>query len=77
MSRIGDLGPKMANLPQLISEYELAFSRIESDLTIRGKTLETALKEQATFPIYYDQRRVELKLSSSFSTRRCHAFVAS
>lgn len=61
MSRIADLGAKLVNLPALIAEYEQAFENIEANLTIKGKTLDQALKEQSTYPIYYDARRVELK----------------
>lgn len=61
MSRIADLGAKFVNLPVLIAEYEDAFKEIEQNLTIKGKTLEAALKEQSTWPIYYDARRAELK----------------
>jgi len=61
MSRIADLGPKLSNIPTLIEEYEKAFADISQHLTLKGKTLQFALKEQSTWPIYYEARRVELK----------------
>jgi hypothetical protein len=61
MSRIADLGEKNINLPKLIGEYEDALSTIDDNLKLSGKTHDQALKEQATWPIYYSQRRAELK----------------
>lgn len=41
--------------------YEQAFAEVADHLRITGKTLDAALKEQGTWPIYYSTRRAELK----------------
>lgn len=61
MSRIHDLGLKLEGIPQLLDEYETAFDSIEANLTLKGKTLDHALKEQSTWPIYYEMRKSELR----------------
>lgn len=66
MSRIADLGDKNINLPKLIGEYEDALEGIENNLKLGGKTHDKALQEQATWPIYYAQRRAELKTLMKF-----------
>jgi hypothetical protein len=66
MSRIHQLGVKNANLPVLIGEFEDAFAEIEQHLSLTGKTLDSALKEQGSWVIYYAQRRAELKTVLSY-----------
>lgn len=61
MSRIPDLGRTNENLPALVAQYEDDLSHAEANLQIRGKMLDEALKEQGSWPIYYAQRRAELK----------------
>lgn len=61
MSKITELGPENANLPTLVVQYEVDLEAAEANLKISGKTLDVALREQATWPIYYSQRRAELK----------------
>lgn len=61
MSRIIDLGLNYSKLPTLIAEYEDAFANVEEHLKLTGKILDTALKEQGAWIIYYAQRRAELK----------------
>lgn len=66
MSRIHDLGPKLEGIPALLDEYETAFEQIESNLTLKGKSLDFALKEQSSWPIYYDARKAELRTLVKF-----------
>lgn len=61
MSRIAELGPKNINLPKLIAQYEDDFDKVADNLRITGKLLGECLREQGTWPIYYSQRRAELK----------------
>lgn len=61
MSKIGLIGPKNAGLPVLIAEYEDAFQDVEQHLKLTGKSLDSALKEQGSWVIFYAQRRAELK----------------
>lgn len=55
------LGMTLAELPATFERYEAAISDIEDQLRVTGKTLEQALKEQAAQPIYYEQRKAEIK----------------
>lgn len=61
MSKISRLKPNFENLPKLIGEYEDDFEQVAENLKISGKILDIALAEQGTWPIYYSQRRAELK----------------
>lgn len=61
MSRIPDLGDKFTNLPQLLDEYEKEVDLVEDRLRIKGKLMEEAQREQCSWPIFYEARRVELK----------------
>lgn len=60
MSRIPDLGEKLKHLPSVLLEYEQAMDGIEKIISIKGKTLEQANKENPSWHLYYDQKRVEL-----------------
>lgn len=66
MSRIHELGVNFTNLPALIAVYEDAFNEVEDHLRLSGKVLDRALYEQSTYPIYYSQRRAELKTIMKF-----------
>lgn len=61
MSKIAELGAENANLPNLVIQYEADLEAAPANLKISGKTLEIALREQGTWPVYYSQRRSELK----------------
>lgn len=73
MSKISDLGVELSNLPHLIDEYERAFVDVADNLRITGKTLDTAIKEQGTWPIYYSTRRAELKTLLKYMDDRVSA----
>jgi hypothetical protein len=60
MSIIDKLGNNFSKLPQLITQYEDDLSDFAEKLSISGKTLEQALKEQATWAAYYGERAAEL-----------------
>lgn len=56
----------LADIPKIIEQYENDLSEYSNNLTIRGKTLETALKEQPTWSAYYGERAVELSTVVKF-----------
>ena len=60
MSLIGDLGDKNKNLPKILGDYETALDGFQNHLAIKGKNLEHANREHATWQSYYDERRIEL-----------------
>lgn len=60
-SRIGDIKQDKAKLVQVLAEYEEALSDVENILRIQGKKLEHANRENPTWQLYFDQRRIELK----------------
>lgn len=60
MSIILKLGQNMSNLSDLLDQYTADLASYAQNLTIAGKTLETALKEQATWSAFYGERSVEL-----------------
>lgn len=66
MSRIADLGNKLENVVNVLIEYDDQLMGYEDNLRVKGKTLEYALKEQASWYAYYNQRRIELKTIISF-----------
>lgn len=61
MSRILDLGNKYENLPQVMEEYERALDGVADIISVRGKNLEKANREQPSWLHYYDQKRIELR----------------
>lgn len=61
MSRIPDLGEKYCKLPAILEEYEGEIDLVEDRLRIKGKLIEEAQREQCSWPIFYEARRVELK----------------
>lgn len=60
MSLIPELGKGMSNLPAIIERYEADLQHAEATLSLEGKRLEAANKEQPAWQSYYDQRRIEL-----------------
>lgn len=60
MSLIGDLGDNNKYLPNILDEYETALDGVKANLAIKGKKLEHANREHATWQSYYDERRIEL-----------------
>lgn len=61
MSRIADLGSGNKNLPSLLAEYEAEIDAAPERLTLKGKTLAEALKEQCSWPMFYEVRKAEVK----------------
>lgn len=61
MSGITDLGPALEYLPDVLSEYEKELEGIEKVIKIEGKLLEKANLEQASYQLYYDMKRIELR----------------
>lgn len=57
MSRI-----ELTDIPSLVAQYEEDLSSYTENLTITGKTLERALKEQPTWSAYYGEKLVELDI---------------
>ena len=54
------------NLPVLIALYETILDTVEENLRIKGKRLEAANVEHATWLAYYDQRKIELSTITKF-----------
>jgi hypothetical protein len=50
----------ITNIPKIVETYEGYLSDFQKNLIIKGKRLELANYEQATWMSYYDERRVEL-----------------
>lgn len=62
MSVIGRVGPTLTDLPNLLNSFIVDLSDYADNLTLVGKTLEQALKEQAHWCGYYGSRQVELNI---------------
>jgi len=60
LSRIPDLGKNFEKLPDILAEYDEHLVNAQERLSIKGKMIEEALKEQAAWPIFYDEKRREL-----------------
>ena len=60
MSKISALGNNEENLPKILQQYEGDLASADQHLSIKGKFLEQANKENPSWQVYYDQRRVEL-----------------
>lgn len=73
MSRIADLGKDFKNLPAIIAEYDDHLIEAAGRLSIKGKIIEEALKEQAAWPVFYDEKRRELKTLVKFLDSRVNA----
>lgn len=61
MSRLGELGPKLQNLPSVLASYENDIEQAKTILPIKGKTLDEAFKEQCAWPVYYYVKKSEVK----------------
>jgi hypothetical protein len=66
LSRIADLGKKYEKLPAIIAEYDAHLDEAQSRIAIKGKIIEEALKEQAAWPVFYDEKRRELNTLVKF-----------
>lgn len=60
MSRIADIGPKYEKLPIILAEYEKALEPLEGIIQIKGKTISEANRENASWQLYFDHKKVEL-----------------
>ena len=56
-----DIGIDYENLPDVLIKYEDILDGAYDNLTIKGKTLEAANREQPVLLFTYDQHRVELE----------------
>jgi len=61
LSRIPDLGQALEHLPELLNSYEQELVAVEKIMPVEGKLLEKANLEQASYPLYYDMKRKELR----------------
>lgn len=61
MSLIFDLGEGDAKLPDILGRYERELKEAEEHIKIKGKSLVHANEEHASWQVFYDQRRVELR----------------
>lgn len=76
MSKIADLGKNNENLPALIFQYEEDLKDAPANLKIGGKILEKCLQEQGAWPVFYGQRRAELKTLMKYLDARVNAVRA-
>lgn len=62
MSALDKLAEKPEIIPELLEEYEelIEESLVKERLAIKGKVLETANTEQASWQYYYESRKAEL-----------------
>lgn len=65
-SLIKAIGTNYKNIPTLLQVYDNDLLGYENNLTMKGKTLEHSLKEQASLVAYYAERKVELKTILSY-----------
>lgn len=61
MSRIGELGPKLKNLPAVLASYDEDIEKAKEVLPIKGKTLDEAFKEQCAWPVYFYNKKAEVR----------------
>lgn len=73
MSKIADLGPANSKLPNVIATYEDGLAEVQDNLRLTGKLHDKALQEQATWPIYYSERRAELKTLMKYLDAQVYA----
>lgn len=73
MSRIADLGKNFERLPALLTEYDEHLALAPERLAIKGKIIEEALKEQAAWPVFYDEKRRELNTLVKYLDSRVSA----
>lgn len=60
MSRIPDIGKNFERLPAVLAEYDEHIEEAHGILAVKGKSIESALKEQTSWVLFYDERRREL-----------------
>lgn len=70
MSLIVELGNELENLPAIVKRYKESMVNCEDKIALKGKRLEHANREQASFLFFYDQRRAELKTILDFIDAR-------
>ncbi len=73
MSRITDLGKNFEKLPALLIEYDEHLAAAPERLAVKGKIIEEALKEQAAWPAFYDEKRRELNTLVKYLDMRVNA----
>lgn len=73
MSRIADLGKNFERLPGLLTEYDEHLALAPERIAIKGKIIEEALKEQAAWPVFYDEKRRELNTLVKYMDSRVDA----
>lgn len=61
-----ELGKDFKNFNKVFGKYAEILIDYEKNLIIKGKLLEHANREQATWLAYYDERRIELKIYVEF-----------
>lgn len=66
MTRIAELGPKLADVPRLIAEYEDGLIEAKDHLRMSGKRMDVALAEQGSWTFYYGAKKSELKTLVKF-----------
>lgn len=69
MNLIAAMGKEGQNLPAIIEQYEEDLEDAEKNISIKGKTLEGANIEHASWLSFYDQKRVELSTLMKFLER--------
>lgn len=70
MSRIGDIGVGGANLVAVLAEYDKHLTELEPRISLKGKTIEAANKEQVAWYLFYDQKRAELDTLAKYMWTR-------
>jgi len=63
------MGKELQHLPAIIEQYEEDLAEAEQNLSIKGKTLQAANLEQASWMSFYDQKRVELSTLLKYMER--------
>lgn len=71
MSRIADIKKALkkdtlTTLNVLLTEYDLLLKDVEQNISLKGKTLEQANKEQASLLFFYDEKLRELLIIEDF-----------
>lgn len=71
MSRITDIKKALkkdtvSTLSALLIEYDSLLNEVEQNISLKGKTLEQANKEQASFLVFYDEKLRELLIIEDF-----------
>jgi hypothetical protein len=69
LNLIAAMGKECQHLPAIIEQYEEDLEDAEKHISIKGKTLEGANVEHASWMSYYDQKRVELSALMKFLER--------